>query len=486
MITTRRRFMQGMAAGACFGWSRRSASQPAAAPRFLVVVGATGGASILDSAMAVRASESASAPTLAVYPDAAVASVPESPFRAVQWSGDSVGAIPVPFSADQLPFFRRYRDQMLVATVEGTSVNHAVGQRRSVTGNEVWGGRTVQEAHAAHHGRGAVVPNVLLSTGNAFVERGTDPSLPDYAVGESVSDARLWPLSLDGSRGIGPSASVTESGRRLRDAFDADSAYVARFGGGARIGRWRELRGERARQLEAARLVDRLLFLPDTGGRLSQRGLSPSPDAERVRAAFPNYDVDPLDAQGALAFLLLKHRVSVSVTLGPSFSGIIERDGAFEEGDLINPPIAFDFSHQSHRATQALMWDRILSVMDRLIGLLQGEEFEQGESLWDRTVMYVATEFGRTRNRPAGAEEFGSGHDLRNGCLVLSPRLQGNRVLGGVDPNTLRIHGWDPVTGALRPDRTNPESDVYGGLLELLDVPGSGLSVPAFRSSSGA
>ena len=67
------------------------------------------------------------------------------------------------------------------------------------------------------------------------------------------------------------------------------------------------------------------------------------------------------------------------------------------------------------------MWSRLLSVADRLIGLLQQEEYANGQSFWDRTLLYVATDFGRTKARPANAPDFGSGHDLNNGSLIVSP-----------------------------------------------------------------
>ena len=42
--------------------------------------------------------------------------------------------------------------------------------------------------------------------------------------------------------------------------------------------------------------------------------------------------------RNALAFLLLKNRVSVAVTIGPSFNVVLTNQ-------LDNPPLAFDFSH---------------------------------------------------------------------------------------------------------------------------------------------
>jgi hypothetical protein len=452
-------------------------------PRFLVVVGASGGGSIIDAALAVRASECRAPDTVACYPDAAVHDVANSPFRAVEWSGDAVGAIPAPFATDQRGFFAKHASSLVVATVEGTSVNHQVGQRRSITGNEAWAGRTLQECVAAQYGEGYPLPNVLLATGTAFTERGRDASLPSWAFGETVADPRLWPLSLDGRKGIGGlSATALERARRFRNqTLDAESAFFRRRAGDPKLQRWAELRAERAPRLEQAELIDRLLFLEASAEfPLAEHGLEPSPSAERVRAAFPRYDVDPFEAQAALAFLLLKHGVSVTVTLAPSFSATVNNDsgGGLSAEDLVNPPIAFDFSHQSHRATQNVMWARVLGVVDRLVDLLASEPFgAEGESFWDRSLVYIPTEFGRTKTRPAGAADFGSGHDLNNGVMMLSPLIEGGRVLGGVDPDTARTYGWDLADGRPQPGSRVAEAPVFAGILDALgvDTRGSGL-----------
>jgi len=493
----RRRLLESglaLGAGAAFGLAPRRGRAQSERPRFLIVVGASGGASIIDSALAIRASECATPETLACYPDAAVHDVAGSPFRAVEWSGDAVGAIPAPFSTDQRAFFRKHKEALLVATVEGTSVNHQVGQRRAITGNEAWAGRTIQECVAVQYGEGLALPNVLLATGTAFTERGRDDSLPSWAFGETVADPRVWPLSLDARKGIGDGLSAAALGRARsfrNRRFDGKSEFLARRAGDPKIERWRHLRNERAPRIEEADLIDRLLFLEDSDAfPLSEYGLEPSASAERVRAQFPRYETDPFEAQAALAFLLLKHGVSVSVTLAPSFSATIDDadGGGLTAEDLINPPIAFDFSHQSHRATQNVMWSRVLGVVDRLIDLLASEPFgAEGESLWDRSVVYIPTEFGRSKTRPANARDFGSGHDLNNGVMVLSPRVAGNRVLGGVDSDTARTFGWDPVDGTPRRESNVAEAQVFAGLLEVLgvDTAGSGLpTVSAFRRST--
>ncbi|MCA9711936.1 MAG: twin-arginine translocation signal domain-containing protein, partial [Myxococcales bacterium] len=447
---TRRRLLAGlgaMGAGLSAGLLRPRPGRAHAdddGPRFLIVLTGSGGASLLDAMLAIRESECASAGQLNCFPDAMVQSVAGSPFRAVDQSFDALGPIPMPFSANQSEFVTRHHQDMMVATLTGTSVNHAVAQRRSVTGNEVWRGRTLQEAVALQHGGSFALPNVHLMAGSGFTSRGTDEGLPPHCFGETVADPALWPLALDGVLGTSHPVErdALAAARSLRnDVLDPRSRFSEAFGHSPRLQKWRHLRGVPQQQVETAALIDELIVFPDSAQHpLTAHGLQSSPDAELVRATFPRYATDPLDAQAALAFLLLKNRISVTVTLGPSFNAAIDGElvpgEGLPEGALANPPIAFDFSHQSHRAAQAFMWSRVLRVADGLITLLQGQEWADGQSMWDRTMIYLATDFGRSKNRPEGSTDFGSGHDINNGVLVISPLVKGNTVLGGVDHDT--------------------------------------------------
>jgi hypothetical protein len=238
--------------------------------------------------------------------------------------------------------------------------------------------------------------------------------------------------------------------------------------------------------LQALDLITKLNVFPDAPPQLplSEYGLMQSPDGPAVLQVFPNLLTDPLEAQAALAFLLLKNRVSVTATIGPSFNAVL-KDGAtlgggqgLMEGDVINPPIAFDFSHQSHRATQALMWSRLMKVADGLIDLLKSEELESGVSFWDRTMIYIATDFGREKRRPSGATDFGTSHHLNNGVMVLSPLVRGNTVLGGVDKDTALTYGFDLRTGAPDPGRTTAEAELFSGLVQALGIDTSGTGLP--------
>lgn len=487
--SARRRFLKAMSAAAAAGpaaaLSTRARAQSERKPRFLIVVAGGGGASIIDSFLAVRESEAgAAAERINCFPDAEVELIEDSPFRAVHLSAGSVGAIPFPFATDQRPFVRKRKNELMVATLTGTSVNHVVAQKRSLTGNDAWNGRTVQEAVAAYYGEDFPLPNVNMGV-QGYIEAGIDPSTPRYAYGSPVAEAALWPLSLHGARGIrgAPSPGRVGLARQLRNQLDQDSVFGRTFAGSERLQTWRRQR-EAQLGLEQLDLITKLNVFPNAPPTLplADFELSESPDGEKVRAAFPDYLSDPLEAQAALAFLLIKNRVSVTVTISPSFA-VLLKTNAFPP-EVVNPPLAFDFSHNAHRAGQAVMWGRILSVADRLADLLAAEEFEAGESFWDRSLIYFATEFGRTKQRPGRTADFGTSHDLNNGFAYLSPLVNGGKVLGGVDPNTGLTYGFDPEdpNGVARPGTHMEEAQLYSGLLHTLGVPTEGSGLPDVRA----
>ncbi|WNG26225.1 hypothetical protein F0U62_20995 [Cystobacter fuscus] len=450
-------------------------------PRFLIVVGAVGGASIVDSMLAVRASETTAAGgdarKLNTFADAQVQNVDGSPFRAVKVEAGVLGSIPMELKTDQLPFVKKYKDSMLVATSTGTSVNHVIAQKRSLTGSSAWRGRTLQECVALQYGAGFPLPNVNMGN-QGFSERGSDNSLPAYCYGEVVAKPSFWPLGLDGMKGIKdlPSRDVVNLTRVVRNSLDSQSVFGKTFDDAAALDLWNAQRTSGQSALEMQELIGRLNMMPDNPETpLSEYGLSSSPDAERLRAVFPNYLTDPVEGQAALAFLLIKHRVSVTVTLGPTFNIAMGSSNQFT-----NPPLAFDFSHNEHRSVQAFMWSRLMETIDKLIELLKSEPFDSsGESLWDRSLIYMATEFGRTRTRQEGATRFGTGHDLNNGFMILSPRVRGNTVLGGVDPKTTLTYGFDPRTGAPQPGKMEAnEADIFSGILTAMGVDTSGSGLP--------
>jgi hypothetical protein len=462
---------------------KRARAQTAKKPYFIIVIPAAGGGSIIDGPLAIREGESPNAATINAFPDAEVVSVAGSPFRAVNLSRARAGSIPIPFRTNQEAFVTKHKADMMVVTMTGTSVNHRVAQKRSLTGNEAWHGRTLQEAVAAEYGAGYPLPNVNMAV-DGYIEHGNDASLPAWARHEPVSDAAVWPLGLDGAKGLKdlPSRALIERARSLRSQdLDTLSPFAQTFEKSSRLKLWNEQRTNQSHALEVQDLITKLMVLPNSGSvPLTEYGLLESPDGQKVRAKFPNFLNDPLQAEAALAFLLIKNRVSVSVSISPSFGVLLDVAG----GGITNPPLAFDFSHNSHRAAQAIMWQRIMNIADGLIDLLKGEEFDSttGESYWDRTLIYVATEFGRDKERQGGADDFGTGHHLNNGFLIISPLANGNHVLGGVDPATGLTYGFDPATGAPDRNRNMAEADIYSGILGALKVDSSAVSLPDVRA----
>ena len=491
MKLDRRQLLKGMsflAAGGAASLLPRSLVAQAKEPRFLIVLTGSGGASLIDSFLAIRESESANAQSINAYPDSMVQDIADSPFRAIDSSGPSVGAIPVPYNAVQSDFIRKHKQDIMVATLTGTSVNHSIAQKRAVTGNEAWAGRTLQELVALSYGDGYAIPNVAMATGTAYIERGNDKSIPASCFGEPVAQPALWPLALDGSRGLDVAEKrFIEMARQVRnEKLDPESRFLRIFKSSPKIDLWRKQR-DLTKRLEMDDLITKLMLFSDSPDYpLARHGLEESPSGAQVRAKFPNFAQDPLEAQAALAFLLLKNRVSVTVTIGPSFNAVLA-DGAMlgggglEEGDLINPPIAFDFSHQSHRATQALMWSRLMKIADGLIDLLKSEELAAGVSFWDRSMIYLATDFGRDKRRPSGATDFGTSHHLNNGVVVISPLVRGNTVLGGVDKSTGLTYGFDLSTGAPDPGRNTAEAELFAGLVQALGIDTSGTGLPEVR-----
>jgi hypothetical protein len=461
-------------------------------PRFLIVVACAGGASIIDSVMAVRASESQQN-TVNTFPDAQVRSPDGSPFRAVQQQINGLGAIPYQGMVDQYDFVNRHSNHMAAMTYTGTSVTHQIAQKRSLTGNDAWGGRTIQEAVAAHYGQGYSIPNVTMAFGG-YNELGHDETLPSYAQHEVINAPVLWPLSLHGSKGVLSNQDLNginiqahpdslAAARRWRnEVLDQSSDFAHTFQNSEKIKRWKENRTQQATQFETLNLINELLFIPNTPqSPLDEFNLTGSSESSLLISTFPKFLTDPLEAQAALAYLLITRGVSVTVTIGPDFTPQISD----QAGRAVNtPPLAFDFSHTDHRSTQAIMWSRLYSVVDRLIGLLSAKEWNNGSSYWDRSLIYFASEFGRTRKRPAEATQFSSGHDLNNGCVILSPMIHGNRMYGGVDPNTTLTYGFDPISGDPTPGSTMSETQIYSALIDILKVDLQGHILPTVTALS--
>lgn len=184
----------------------------------------------------------------------------------------------------------------------------------------------------------------------------------------------------------------------------------------------------------------------------------------RLREVFPDLETDTAQSEAALAFLLARHGLSCAVAFGPGYSP------GFLNGDrFADTPIAFDYSHTDHFLGQNVMWSRLSMAIDGLITLLK--EAPQGSgSMWDHSLIYVATDFGRTKERPAANAQGGSGHHLNNGALFISPMLKANRVYGGVDPMTGLTYGFDPISGEPDPHRLMGSEHLYSLIAQVMDI----------------
>ncbi len=275
-------------------------------------------------------------------------------------------------------------------------------------------------------------------------------------------------MSTHGSQGLAgaPDLRAVARARRAREQLETLSAFGQTFREAPLRTRYLQTRREVSPQLEELDAITKLMMMPidDASGEL---GLEPAPLTEELRGTFSGLDDDPWKQQGALAFLLSYYGLScastISLRLDPSFAG----------DNIVGAPLAFDFSHTFHRPAQNVMWGRVLEVVDGLVNLLKRHDYLGDPALgkmWDRSLIYIASDFGRDKVRPAGNDLFGSGHHLNNGSVLLSPLLRGNRVFGGVDPATLLTYGFDGRTGEPNPGAVMREGDIYSLIAQAMEI----------------
>ncbi len=448
-------------------------------PRFVIVLGCFGGASALDCFLPVDHSAAYTDPnrgTVISYPTVKVGDI-----RSVDRS-------------TPVNFLLNHGHDCTVMGVQNSSVNHFVAQNRAITGRDAWAGRTLCEAVSAVYGQDRVLPNVNMGRGG-YALNGADPSLDPRYRAEVVSNPVTFPLATHATDGIIAVAdSMAEDPehrqellRRTRALRDGTLEGLSPFGQTFQNSRVRQdllyARAHSDPAVEAADLIQQLLFVEEIGGVLpwSEYGLSPHEEADRITdvlwGAFPSdtsgNPEDRLHAQAALAYLLLRTGTSAAVTLTePGTDGFL----------------AFDNSHVDHRGAQEDHWDRVLDTTSRLISLLDSAEYVDGSgptgtSIWDRTMIVFATEFGRDKWDTGGS--FGTGHHLNNGLLVVSPLLKGDQSLGYADPNNGFVCGFDAETGEATPfddldpgvdplysdERLPPEEEaVFGTLMAGLGI----------------
>jgi hypothetical protein len=482
----RRRLLQMAAAAGGVGLastllsSRARGDDPAPVPpeerKLLFVFCAYGGASIIDSFMPIvdtDVGDTDVAATLNVFPESLIDQRLGSNIRTVKLL-DSYSYYAKP-SFQMTDFLAHHGDDVVVMAHEVSSVNHTVGQQRSLSGAGIDRGRTIMESTAMRYGIGMPLPSCNMAS-DGYLRHGADPSVPAEARHELITTPLLFAAGTHGYKAIdgAPDGAGIERARAVRADLDRSSVFGKTFQNDDRLVKYLHGRETVLPGLEKASLIDKLLLL-DRSKLDAKFGIGSDSLVESLRAVLPNMESDKIQAQVALGFLMSYHGVSTSVTMGFDTNPVVDQSGA-----ITGAPIAFDFSHNLHRIVQSMMWSRATSMLDTLITLLKTHDYMGDPSLgkmWDRSLVYVATEFGRDKKRPSGADSWGTSHHLNNGSVMISPLLKGNAVYGGVDPTTGLTYGFDPTTG--KPDKNviYKEGDVYSVIAGAL-----GLDAPAARA----
>jgi hypothetical protein len=459
-----------------FGKRRGRATAATIADRkYLFVVTAFGGASLIDSFLPIAASTSSNASVLTTYADSLIEAVGD--LRCVKMLQDEANTLPQrpPVRFAQKTFLQRHGADVAALTLQNTSVSHPVAQARAMNGGgSIDRGRTILETVADTHGGGLPLPVVNMAS-RGYAMAGSDPGLAASLRQVTVAEPRKFGLGTHSGRGIVRPIddSLVERARLVRDRTAAVSAFSAQHSATQTLRRWSQLK-ERAKAVEASDLVSKLLLV-------DLPGTPRSPDLETIKSFLPSVDYDVLQAEAALAFLLAKNGVSSSIAFGSVSTATREVDNGVPRA-LVYPNEGFDFSHTSHRVTQSSCWGRYLNVTDGLIGMLKATEDPQrpGTSMWSHSLVFITTDFGRGKQRPRDSLSFGTGHDLNNGCVIVSPLVKGGRVYGGVDPNTALTYGFDRVSGEPRPGTVMTEADIFSAVAHAMGAPFPGrIDMPA-------
>jgi hypothetical protein len=469
MIFSRRQALTGgLALGVTTGLSaigrpNRAFAEGASDRKYLFVISAFGGASIIDSFLPIAASTSKNAATLTTFDDALVERVGDlrcvAPLR--QEAASDPQRPPLRFS--QREFLEQHGSDVAVLTLENSSVSHPTAQARAMTGGgSANRGRTILETAADTHGSNLPLP-VINMMSRGFATPGQDPSLPAALRQVSVIDPKGFALGTHSSRGIvrGIDERLVAKARLAREKAEAASLFSQRHGTSTSLQRWAELRA-RGQGVEAADLVQKLMLV-------GMPGVPASPDIERVKNFLPSLEFDVMQAEAALAYLLVRNGVSCAVGIGSLSVATRELvDGVLTPS--VYPTEGFDNSHNAHRVAQSVCWARTLRVADGLIRLLKSTEdpTRPGTTMWSHSLVYFTTDFGREKVRAPNATVFGTGHHLNNGCIIASPLVKGGRVYGGVDPDTALTYGFDLRTGEPDVRKKMNEEQVYGAVAHAL------------------
>lgn len=460
----RRSLFKGAGAGALLGSVPMSlnyqanAQDAAKEKKFLFVIAAAGGASIIDSFLAQTTGPAA-------YNE--LTNVNGSVFSAVPVLDNSIqGAIPLGNGYAQATFLQKHGVDTVVMTSEVSSVNHVIAAKRASTGDNINSGRTITEAAAMQFGSSCPLPNLGLSGGGYGLNG--DDDIPAAVRAEPISDPLMFAFATHGFKGINSAMSSQDiaAARLLRRQIEDVSRYAKQNSQSLIIDAYRRNRDELIGQLEKGDVISKLVLLDPSSYDLSSISTGMSADLQAMIQKFPSLATDPFESKLALAFLAAKNGMSNAFTISPNPSPLVQPEGT------PNPPIAFDWSHVDHRGAQNSMWSYILKGTDSLIELLKATDIDGDPAkgkMWDKSMIYIATEFGR--DKIAGG---GSGHHLNNGNVFISPMLNGNRIYGGIDAATGITYGFNSSTGEPDPSNIKTEKDVYSAVAHAMGIEFSG------------
>lgn len=443
-----------LALGSGLGFSRLASSQDAQ-KKYVFVIAAAGGASIIDSFLA-QANGPSGFNNLQ-QPNG-------SAFRCPPVLNNSIqGAIDLGNGYAQSTFLTKHTSDTIVVTNEVSSVNHIIAAKRAVTGDNANSGRTITEAAAMAFGQTCNLPNLNLS-GGGYGLHGDDVTIPSSARGEPITDPLMFAFATHGHEGLDQALSSSDirAARELRSQLELVSKFHKDFAGTPLLDVYRRNRDEVVANLERGNVMSKLMLLDPGSNSMSEMGVQASADMAVILDKFPSLANDPFEAKMALAFLAAKNGMSNAFTISPNMSPIVDSTGT------PNSPIAFDWSHVDHRGAQNAMWSYILKSTDALIDLLKATDIDGDPAkgkMWDQSLVYIATEFGRDK-----LSSGGSGHHLNNGNIIISPMVQGNRIFGGVDAASGFTYGFDPRTGEPNPGRNLHEKELYSILAHALGI----------------
>ncbi|NRA46217.1 MAG: hypothetical protein HRU09_14785 [Oligoflexales bacterium] len=429
-------------------------AQAAQKPKYLFVIACAGGSSILDSFMAQTSGPTAFGEQQISIPQGSNLSCVLPLDNSIQ------GAIPLGNGFSQETFLNKHKDDMVVMTQEVSSVNHVIAAKRSISGNNINSGRTITEAMAMQYGNGFTIPNANMA-GGGYSEDGDDESVLAAARTQPIADPLMFAFATSGFQGIRGSLSgpELEIARLLRTDLEGMSQNHKFYMESSKVKTYLSNRANLLEALEKGNTMSKLMLFNDQSVNLAEFGIS-LPDSFTMLAERFNL-ADPMESKVALAYLLAKEKISCSVTIAPGQDPNISAEGS------PNAPIAFDWSHVDHRGAQNAMWSYMLKSTDALIDLLKATDIDGDPAngkMWDQSMIYFATEFGRDK-----VSSGGSGHHLNNGSLLISPMLNGNAIYGGVGNDGI-TYGFEPQTGIPDPNRMMHEEDVYSAVAMALGI----------------